>query len=358
MTKSGFICTPLVHTGDQSICHILAGLYLDKVQMTKSQELYCKLVEAYEGGDRSLEELSKQFGVSERTVRRYLDKFKRGVPVADIKGRGQPRALSSTDRVTLARMVAKFPHATTKEHSTKFEAAGKKCCPETIRNTLLSMGYKSSIPKVIPMVTDKAKETRVAWARDNIGRDWGRVVFTDETSIQLDANIVRAWHKKESRPTCPRSKYPKKAMFWGGISRDFKTDLIVIQGSISAQSYIDLLHDKYIPWIARQKKGAYVFQQDNAPAHTAKATTQFFQDQNVEVLAWPPYSPDLNPIENLWGILKRKVDLRKPSTLEELISVATSEWRSIPLSIVGNCIDSMPRRLESVITNQGNKVNY
>ena len=327
--------------------------------MKEKGPLYTKIVEAFEAGVIDRNELAKRFEISERTVRRYLDKWKRHVPVEEIRGPGQPRALAPRDRSALARLVSETPLASSKELASKIETkTGITVTPATIRNTLHSMGYKSSIPQSVPLMTDRTKERRVAWATENAARDWSRVIFSDETTIQLQANITRAWHRNESRPTCPRPKFRKKAMFWAAISRDFKTELHVVEGAVTARSYIELLREKFVPWLHRQRKGEYVFQQDNAPAHSAKLTAQFFRDENIEVLTWPANSPDLNPIENLWGVLKRNVDKQRPESLDDLILVAKREWKSIPLSTVRACIDSMHRRLAEVVERGGDKVDY
>uniref|UniRef100_A0A3B1JZ19 Tc1-like transposase DDE domain-containing protein n=1 Tax=Astyanax mexicanus TaxID=7994 RepID=A0A3B1JZ19_ASTMX len=62
----------------------------------------------------------------------------------------------------------------------------------------------------------------------------------------------------------------------------------------------------------------FIFQQDLAPAHAAKSTKDWFTKKQLEVLAWPANSPDLNVIENLWAIVKRKIRDRKPTTLDQL----------------------------------------
>ena len=59
---------------------------------------------------------------------------------------------------------------------------------------------------------------------------------------------------------------------------------------------------------ADQLKGDFIFQQDLAPAHSAKATSTWFKDHGIPVLNWPANSPDLKTIENLWGIVKRKME--------------------------------------------------
>ncbi len=62
----------------------------------------------------------------------------------------------------------------------------------------------------------------------------------------------------------------------------------------------------------------FIFQQDLAPAHSAKATSTWFKDHGIPVLNWPANLPDLNPIENLWGIVKRKMRYARPNNAEEL----------------------------------------
>ncbi len=56
-----------------------------------------------------------------------------------------------------------------------------------------------------------------------------------------------------------------------------------------------------------------IFQQEWAPVHTAEGTKSWFNDHGVIVLEWAANSPDLNPIENLWGIVKRKMRDTRPT---------------------------------------------
>ncbi len=93
----------------------------------------------------------------------------------------------------------------------------------------------------------------------------------------------------------------------------------------------------------------FIFQQDLAPAHTAKGTKSWFSDHGVTVLDWPANSPDLNPIENLWGIVKRKMRDTRPNNADELKATVKETWASIPPQQCHKLITSTPRRIEAVI---------
>ncbi len=79
-----------------------------------------------------------------------------------------------------------------------------------------------------------------------------------------------------------------------------------------------------------------LFQHDNDPKHTSKATVGFLKKNRVKVIQWPSMSPDLNPIEHLWGILKRQVEHHSPSSIQSLKEVILEEWKKIDWQNVAN----------------------
>ncbi len=101
-----------------------------------------------------------------------------------------------------------------------------------------------------------------------------------------------------------------------------------------------------------------IFQQDLAPAHSAKATITWFKDHGIPVLNWPANSPDLNPIENLWGIVKRKMRYARPNNAEELKATIRATRALITPEQCHRQIDSMPRRIAAVIQTKEAPTKY
>ena len=101
----------------------------------------------------------------------------------------------------------------------------------------------------------------------------------------------------------------------------------------------------------------YIFMQDGAPAHTAKETIQWLRKRMNILINWPPNSPDLNPIEHLWGLMKRQVQKQKPKTKKELVDLLQKIWSEIPMEIINNLVASFEERLNIVCNVNGECIN-
>jgi DDE superfamily endonuclease len=144
-------------------------------------------------------------------------------------------------------------------------------------------------------------------------------------------------------------------MFWGGFGWNGVLALSEISTRMDSQGYTDILTDSLLPEARMMGGRSWIFQQDNAPTHKSKWTTDWFSRNKVRVLDWPARSPDLNPIENLWGIMTRSVYAkgRQYSHVNDLRVAIQMAWNSITLQTLRNLIDSMKNRIFQVIYNRG-----
>ena len=130
-------------------------------------------------------------------------------------------------------------------------------------------------------------------------------------------------------------------MVWGAFWSQGTVPLQRIRGNITAQTYTEVLEQRLLPLYQRHNPPR-IFQQDNARPHTARHTTEWFADHNIAVMVWPPQSPDLNPIENLWSSVKRQLDQRPITNCNQLFDCAPEIWRSIDDVEIDNLLNSMP----------------
>ncbi len=148
-------------------------------------------------------------------------------------------------------------------------------------------------------------------------------------------------------------------MIWAAMSSYGFGPLCFLKSTINAAIYQEILEHFMLPSADKLYEDAdFIFQQDLAPAHTAKGTKSWFNDHGVTVLDWPANSPDLNPIENLWGIVKRKMRDTRPNNADDLMAAIKETWASIPPQQCHKLITSIPHRIEAVIKAKGAPTKY
>ncbi|UYV67997.1 hypothetical protein LAZ67_5002746 [Cordylochernes scorpioides] len=195
----------------------------------------------------------------------------------------------------------------------------------TISRRLVANGLHSCRPLRRLPLTPPNRRQRLEWcrARSTWMTEWHRVVFSDESRFCLssDSRRVRVWCRRGERsnpaaiverPTVRQ----RGIMVWGAIAYDSRSPLLRIQGTMTAQRYVDdVLRPVTLPYLQVVPNALY--QQDNARPHTARISQQALQD--VQMLPWPPYSPDLSPIEHVWDIIGRRLHaLPQPRSEDEL----------------------------------------
>ena len=200
--------------------------------------------------------------------------------------------------------------------------------------------------------------------------DWEKIIWTDESSFKLfrSGGKVKVWREPYEKylPDCTRKTIKGgggTVMIWGCFFSDHLGPCYPITGNLNSEKYInDILtkfHSDFFLENIRNHPGL-IFQQDNASCHTSAKTREWFNKKKIKMLQWPPQSPDLSPIENVWEIVKRQINMRtiSPKNLQELREALLEEWNRIPAEDLRNLLSTMPKRLKAVKVLNGFPTKY
>ena len=120
-------------------------------------------------------------------------------------------------------------------------------------------------------------------------------------------------------------------MVWGCFINNQPGPLVLVKGKLNADGYIEILQKNLLPFLSQLGPNTYIFQEDNAPIHTAKKVAKWKGENMVISFSWPAQSPDLNPIEHVWDRLERGIRGRTspPKNLNELATAVEEEWSKL-----------------------------
>lgn len=335
-------------------------------------------------------EVADACGRSKSTISRLIKKATTTGTTEDKPRSGRPQILSRHARKLVYRAVRKNPKITYAELQKVAQVHPPNGTPSeppsrsTLYRVLRKTGLLHVRCKKRPKLTLQRARKRLRFCKEYLHFAWRRrtLKFTDECSIQKGSSHNTEWcfryndEKWKPRMLTEVTTGGKPAqMVWAAIWLDERgyprrSDLIIMQrdpdaprGGYSAQSYIQALQQGLLPhWRPSQR-----FMHDNARIHTAQVVANFMANHEIQPIEWPPYSPDLNPIEHLWWHLKKLLHLRYPQYNN--LSRAEDEWdrfcnalklcwRSIPGALIKSLILSMPRRLKACIKAKGWHTRY
>ena len=257
-----------------------------------------------------------------------------------------------------------------------FEALLKEEFPDkdvpkktTIHKILNDGGFKLLKLLKKTMIWPRNQLKRLEFCREMVEKGpafWESVIWSDETTVRQcpkDKEISYRVHSYVKREDLLVNAQVHSGgfsvMFWGCFSKVGLGPLVALEGNMTGEKYIKLLQDTLIPELQAAGR-PMIFMQDNAPCHTANVVRAFMAQNDIELLPWPPQSPDMNPIENLWAIIKRRRQKKYglPKTKAELIEQIFDIWDNIDPKLAETLANSANKRINMVLKLKGKVSKY
>ena len=199
-----------------------------------------------------------------------------------------------------------------------------------IASIRFKLGYKYAQPRKRQALTQNQIQKRIEFCEKHLSKYeiWSKqTIISDESRFGLFPDNSKLWLKRgvyNENTFISKEKYTETIMVWGAIGYNYKSKLIIIEESLKSRNYIDMLSKNQIFEDIKKmdiEREVY-FQQDGAPAHSAKNTKEFIKSKINLIEDWPANSPDLSPIENVWGIMKKRLNKKSPLNIiiEEAIN--------------------------------------
>lgn len=272
------------------------------------------------------------------------------------KFKGKPPALNPRDK----RRVLRAASNSSKSSNVLKRELHLNASRWTIARTLKSNNMSWCKMRKMPLLTQNHKDSRLQFCRKYMQQTWEYVWFTDEKRFCLDGPDCTSyyWHdlRKDFVIRGRRQGGGGGVMVWGGISSQRKTDICFVENTMNAERYQAVLANTLLHLF----RNGDLLVQDNAPPHACNSTRAWLNNNGIPIVTWPSRSPDLNPIENVWGVLVRAVyaEGKQYTSIIELRNSIQKEWRKIELDLLKTLITSMPQRIFDCITAKGSHTRY
>ncbi len=301
--------------------------------------------------------IAEQVGKSKSAVRVVLDKFKQFANVHYIHE--YPERQKIFDDSELASFIRETIKKNNKINQNELVELCKSnlkinVSQSTISRYLQTIGSYQK-PFEVPIMSEKNRLKRIDYALYHEKDKFTNVIFTDESQCTLFRNTGKVFRIKGDEAQRIEKPNPNYSIIvWGAISMKCIVGFWFVEGKINKEFYINILQNNLIDNANKlYGRNKWRFQQDNAPAHNSYLVREWLAHNVNTVLNHPPQSPDLNPIEMVWAIMKNKIEKQSPKNLNELKIAILNAWQSIDNSTITRCIEKHKKVVQYVLENEG-----
>jgi transposase len=312
----------------------------------------------------STKDIADKIHCSENTVNLWINRWNETHSLHDADRSGRPRITDEETDLNIEELAEEKKFIVPKDIRRELQLS---CSPRTVRRRLDEVNLFGRIPRESDEYDERIIKLRLSFSRGYLHfthAEWDTVIYSDEVHFCLGHHgqlwVQRPPGKEYDPQYCkPPEEELYKITLWGCFcSQGIGAGRMFI-GELNKILYRDILEHNLKPTYQQYfPNGLWRFLQDNASPHYNEEVNTWMHNHGIDPLEFPPYSPDLNPIENLWHVLKWRVEHRNPRTAEEFEKIIKEEYESISTEECTILSHSMHDRLLQCIEYQGHKTKY
>ncbi|CAD5227603.1 unnamed protein product [Bursaphelenchus xylophilus] len=297
-------------------------------------------------------------GVPKQTVSKAVKRFRELGHDGDRPRKGRKRTVNTARNRKIIKQRAERNSLVSMRKVAKETGLARESVRRIAKEHLQLQPYKLRKGQLL---TEKNKQVRLERCKNLIRRHADEKLF----SIQQTYNPQNSRRWSSDRPKedaiVPRRQYPQSLMVWAGICASGKTPLIFVEKGVKINAKVyqkDILEKVVLPWSAEHfGQRRWTFQQDSAPAHSSKSTQDWIRAHFPDFIPskeWPPYSPDLNPLDySIWSILEARACSKPHDNIESLKASLIKEWKRLTAEEVRAAALNFTERLKLCVGAQG-----
>jgi transposase len=311
---------------------------------------------------------AEKLGISDRSVRRWESHFKKHGNVEDQPRSGRPKVTNENTDIDIAVTARVEKTISARGVKRKLDLDISR---QTVDRRLRDAGLPGRLARHKRAFTQEDKDRRLAFANQHAHwseEQWMSVIYADETLSLGEGHYGQIWIRRpvgeaDNPDYCVDKKpHPVKVNLWGCFCGRGLGYMYIFNENMDAKKLRAILDTHLLPsvrlYFQEDPPEPWSLMHDNAPQHKSQAVRKWLHDHGVTVLVMPPYSPDLNPIENLWYELARRVEKWNALTMEALQDAIAEEWKKTDVLFLSKLAKSMPARCKAVIEMQGDHTLY
>jgi transposase len=320
----------------------------------------------------SITEIAVHLHCDVRTVDRWL--YRSIEHIDHLPRAGRPEILTEEQKTLIVAWACENPFVVPADIKRELDL---HCATRTIDRVLIQAGLFGRVAKLTYPYSDTQKQVRLSMANNLLRQDfedplfWTRLFITDESSAQMGVHGNRiyvrrprgdiyifmdkyVWHDKSKL-------HSGKIKFFGGFCAHSVGKLYFYE-KMNGKEMKKIINENILPECRRLfPAGGWQVLHDNSKPWRNNAMINYIRRRGVTQIndeIWPSHSPDLNPIENLWSDVLKRVFDRNPGTLDELKQFVIEEWENTPRKLLEDLVYSMRRRLYECIQMGGCRTRY